>query len=93
MESRREYLILLSLLLFFLSLTVRLWNVLYIPVFRFDEIAEESRALSIYLGRELPLTNISPFIGAFYNYLIATLYTVSSGGIEGPKNSGSNWKC
>ncbi len=57
-----------------LSLVVRAWNAPLVPGFRGDEVGEVYRAYKIYLGEAYPLTNNAPFIGALYNYLIASVF-------------------
>ena len=66
--------LIIGLLLVILSLLVRFWNFYLIPGYRTDEVGEELRAFAIYLGKMFPLTNNAPFIGAFYNYLIAAVF-------------------
>ena len=49
---------------------VRWPNLWLIPAFS-DETREAALAMAIYHGQAAPLTNVNPYIGAFWNYLVA----------------------
>jgi 4-amino-4-deoxy-L-arabinose transferase-like glycosyltransferase len=49
---------------------VRWPNLWLIPAFS-DETREAGLAMAIYRGQAAPLTNVNPYIGSFWNYLLA----------------------
>jgi 4-amino-4-deoxy-L-arabinose transferase-like glycosyltransferase len=58
-----------------------LWDV---PRFT-DEANEAFRALLIVQGRLLPLTNVDPYIGALWNYLLAAAFLVAGPSLYLPR--------
>src|SRR5438045_2822040 len=83
MQSRRAELGLLGGL-FLLAIAVRSAYLWEIPRFT-DEIVEESLAARSALGQSLPLTNIDPYIGAFWNYLLAAIFRFFGPNIYSPR--------
>lgn len=55
------------------AVAVRLPNLMSIPIFT-DEVEEVARALAIVQHGSRPLTNVDPYIGAFWNYLLALAF-------------------
>jgi 4-amino-4-deoxy-L-arabinose transferase-like glycosyltransferase len=53
-----------------LAAAIRWPNLWLIPPFT-DETLEAALAMRIYLGQAAPLTNVEPYIGALWNYLLA----------------------
>src|SRR5687768_15046909 len=60
----------LPLLLLAFAAAVRWPNLWLIPAFT-DETIEARLAIAIFRGEAFPLTNVEPYIGAFWNYLVA----------------------
>ncbi|MBA2447261.1 MAG: glycosyltransferase family 39 protein [Chloroflexi bacterium] len=58
-----------------------LWS---IPLFT-DETADSLRSFAIYEGRQLPLTNVAHYVGAFHNYLEAAGFWVFGPSIYTPR--------
>jgi 4-amino-4-deoxy-L-arabinose transferase-like glycosyltransferase len=50
-------------------------NLWLIPAFS-DETLQAQLAVAIYRGQEAPLTNYDPYVGAFWNYLVAGAFWV-----------------
>jgi 4-amino-4-deoxy-L-arabinose transferase-like glycosyltransferase len=60
----------LPFLLLAFAAAVRWPNLWLIPAFT-DETIEARLAIAIFRGEAFPLTNVEPYIGAFWNYLVA----------------------
>lgn len=64
------------MLLFLVSLILRIPYFIEYPVFRSDEIYENIWARMILVEKKILLTNTVPFIGSLYNYLALIPYAV-----------------
>ena len=76
MDSRLATLDLVSLAAVLAAAVAVRWpNLWLVPAFT-DETNEARVAIAIYRGQATPLTNVDPYIGAFWNYLIAAGFWV-----------------
>lgn len=66
------------------ALGLRLPHLLTIPAFS-DEIDEVMRGLGILHGDPLPLTNVTTYIGALFNYLVALTFALVGPHVVAPR--------
>jgi 4-amino-4-deoxy-L-arabinose transferase-like glycosyltransferase len=70
--------------LLIVAVLTRLPNLLAIPAFT-DEVEEIALGLAILRHGAHPLTNVDPYIGALWNYLLAALFRLFGASIEMPR--------
>lgn len=66
------------------ALALRLPHLLTIPAFS-DEIDEVMRGLGILRGEPFPLTNVTTYIGALFNYLVALTFALAGPHVVAPR--------
>src|SRR6266705_3194345 len=74
----------IALPLTLIALAIRLPNYQLIPVFT-DETEEIYRALLTARGQIMPLTNVDPYIGSMWNWLLAAALRLSDFSLYAPR--------